>query len=272
MSANPPPGSPLAQPEPWNLVASAYAAELLDEFGFFAGQALDLAGVTAGQRVVDVATGPGTLALLAAQRGATVDALDFSSAMVAEFQRRLREQPLAGVTVREGDGQQLPFEADRYDAGFSMFGLMFFPDRVRGMRELHRVLRPGGQVVISSWMQFEGPFALMLDAIRAEMPALPFGQGKGPLSQPEEFRAELGEAGFTSVAVHERQHLTRVPSLAEFWASVERTTAPVVLLKRRLGEARWQEVADGVVARLRAQLGDGAFELPFRALLGHARK
>ena len=253
-------------------MASAYAAELLDEFNFYAGQALDLAGVTAGQRVVDVATGPGTLAMLAAERGAIVDALDFSSAMVAEFQRRLREQPLPGITIREGDGQQLPFGDSHYDAGFSMFGLMFFPDRVRGLRELHRVLKPGGQVVISSWMQFEGPFALVLEAIRAEMPTLPFGQGKGPLSEPDDFRTELGQAGFANVTVQERQRVTRAPSLAEFWGSVERTTAPLVLLKRRLGDARWKEVAAGVVARLRAHLGDGAFDLQFRALLGRGHR
>jgi len=203
-SPSPPSGSPLAQPEPWNLVASAYAAELLDQFAYFAGQGLDLARVGAGQRVVDVATGPGTLAVLAAKRGATVDALDFSAAMVGEFQRRLREQPVPGITVREGDGQQLPYGDSQYDAGFSMFGLMFFPDRVRGLRELHRVLKPGGQAVISSWTQFEGPFALMLDAIRAELPTLPFGQGKGPLSEPADIQVEMGQAGFASVDVQER--------------------------------------------------------------------
>jgi SAM-dependent methyltransferase len=267
-----PPGSPLAQPEPWNLVASAYAAELLEEFNFFAGQALDLAGVTAGQRVVDVATGPGTLAVLAARRGAIVDAIDFSAAMVAEFRRRLQQEPLPKLTVREGDGQQLPYRDAQYDAGFSMFGLMFFADRVRGLRELHRVLKPGGQVVVSSWMQFDGPFGMLLDAIRAEMPALPFGQGKGPLSDPDDFHSEMAQAGFASVRVEERRHASQVPSLAEFWATVERTTAPVVLLKRRLGEERWKEVSAGVVSRLRAQLGDGGFELEFRALLGHARK
>jgi SAM-dependent methyltransferase len=272
MSSSPPPGSPLAQPEPWNLVASAYAAELLDEFNFFSEQALDIAGVSGGQRVVDVATGPGTLAMLAAKRGATVDAIDFSAAMVAEFHQRLQAEPLPGITVVEGDGQQLPFGDGRYDAGFSMFGLMFFPDRVRGLRELHRVLKPGGQVVVSSWMQFEGPFSLMLDAIKAELPGLPFGQGKGPLSEPADFRAEMAEAGFADVTVHERQHLGPVASLAEFWATVERTTAPVVLLKRKLGEARWKEVSAGVVGRLRAHVGDGPFDLPFRALLGHARK
>ena len=272
LSPAPPSGSPLAQPEPWNLVASAYAAELLEQFAYFAGQALDLARVGAGQRVVDVATGPGTLAVLAANRGATVDALDFSAAMVGEFQRRLREQPVPGITVREGDGQQLPYGDSRYDAAFSMFGLMFFPDRVRGLRELHRVLKPGGQAVISSWTQFEGPFSLMLDAIRAELPALPFGQGKGPLSEPADIQGEMGQAGFASVDVQERVLVVPAPSLADFWGGVERTMAPMVLLRRKLGEAKWQEVAAGVVGRLRAHVGDGPFDLQLRALLGHARK
>jgi SAM-dependent methyltransferase len=272
MSSPPPSGSPLAQPEPWNLVAGAYAAELLDQFALFANDALDLTASKAGDRIVDVATGPGTLAVLAAERGVTVDALDFSAAMVAELQRRLREQPLPGITVREGDGQHLPYGDGQYDGGFSMFGLMFFPDRVRGLRELHRVLKPGGQAVISSWTQFEGPFALLMEAIRAEMPALPFGQGKGPLSEPEDIVSDMGQAGFATVTVHPRLHVVQAPSLADFWGGVERTMAPLVLLRRKLGEARWKEVAAGVVARLRAHLGDGPFDLELRALLGHARK
>jgi SAM-dependent methyltransferase len=272
MSSPPPSGSPLAQPEPWNLVAGAYAAELLDQFALFANAALDLTAIKAGDRIVDVACGPGTLAVLAAERGVTVDALDFSAAMLAEFQRRLRERPLPGITVREGDGQHLPYGDGQYDAGFSMFGLMFFPDRVRGLRELHRVLKPGGQAVISGWTQFEGPFALLLEAIRAEMPALPFGQGKGPLSEPADIVSEMGQAGFATVTVHPRLHTIQAPSLADFWGGVERTMAPLVLLRRKLGETRWKEVAAGVLARLRAHLGDGPFDLQLRALLGHALK
>jgi 2-polyprenyl-3-methyl-5-hydroxy-6-metoxy-1,4-benzoquinol methylase len=73
----------LATPMPWNLVASAYEAEVLPTFRHFAEEALRLAAPAAGSRVADVACGPGTLALIAARAGFTVDAIDFSPEMIA---------------------------------------------------------------------------------------------------------------------------------------------------------------------------------------------
>lgn len=54
-----------------------------------------------------------------------------------------------------------------------MFGLMFFPDRLAGLREMRRVVRPGCPAVISSWVPFDGPFGALLAALRDELPALP---------------------------------------------------------------------------------------------------
>src|SRR5699024_11098930 len=94
--------------------------------------------------VLDVACGPGTLTLLAAAAGATVTALDFSSPMIAQLRTRAAALDLASaVEVHEGGGQRLPFASAVFDAAFSMFGLMFFPDRHAGLRELARVLKPG---------------------------------------------------------------------------------------------------------------------------------
>ena len=102
-----------------------------------------VAGVGAGQSVLDVACGPGTLAFLAARRGAEVMAVDFCAGMIGELAARLAETP-AAIEARVADGMDLPLESGAFDAAFSMFGLMFFPDRARGFAELHRVLRPGG--------------------------------------------------------------------------------------------------------------------------------
>lgn len=80
---------------------------------------------------------------------AHVDAVDFSSAMLDTL--RARADGLDHVHLHEADGQALPFPDGIYDAGFSMFGLMFFPDRARGWAGLRRVLRPGGRAVVASW-------------------------------------------------------------------------------------------------------------------------
>ncbi len=91
-----PPASPLATPEPWSLVADAYTAELLPQFELFAADALQLATLPKSPRIVDVATGPGTLALIAAKdHGAHVSAIDFSPTMIANLQRRAEQDRLS---------------------------------------------------------------------------------------------------------------------------------------------------------------------------------
>jgi SAM-dependent methyltransferase len=263
--------SPLASPEPWSLVADDYALELLPMFELFSKDALALAPTPPGARLLDVAAGPGTLTLLAAESGRSLSAIDFSPEMVKNLKRRLNGAQL-GADVRLGDGQALPWGDAEFDAAFSMFGLMFFPDRARGFSELYRVLKPGGVAVVSSWATFEGIFATMMAAMREVLPEIPFGGGKGPLGDPDEFAAELRAAGFANVKVTPHTHTLPVGTPAELWAQSQRTTAPIVLLKHRLGEAKWAEVTEGVVERLEAQYGTAAVDITTTAYLGSGTK
>ena len=263
-----PTGGPLATKEPWDLVADAYTADLLPWAERFAREALRLAALPPAPTIVDVATGPGSLALVAAQDGATVSAIDFSTVMIANLRRRAKELGLAIADVRVGDGQYLPFDDKTFDGAFSMVGLIFFPDRAAGFRELHRVLRSGGRAVVSSIASIEGPFALVLDGIHALLPSLPIAEGKMPLSDPEEFTREMSAAGFHEVTIHTVTHLVTTPSLTEFWENTQRSAAPVALLRRKLGEGRWSEVATGVLDQLHKTLGDGPVEELYTMHLG----
>ncbi|HVY29745.1 MAG TPA: methyltransferase domain-containing protein [Polyangiaceae bacterium] len=263
--------SPLASPEPWDLVSDDYTQELLPMFELFSKDALALAPTHAGAKVLDVAAGPGTLTLLAAEAGRSVSSLDFSEQMVKNLRRRLNGAQL-GADVRQGDGQQLPWADAEFDAAFSMFGLMFFPDRGRGFGELRRVLKPGGTAVVSSWAPFEGIFKSIMGALREVLPEIPFGAGKGPLGDPDEFAAELSAAGFADVRVTPYTHTLPGDTPAEIWAQTQRTTAPIVLLKRRLGDARWADVTRGIVGRLEATYGSQPIEITTTAYLGSGKK
>src|SRR5436190_855542 len=131
--SNPSP-SPLANPASWDLVSSAYAEEIVPVFEQYVRDALRLAAPPPGSRVVDVACGPGTLSFIAAQAGHPVDALDFSPQMIEKLEARKRATG-AAITAVVGDGQALPYADATFGAAFSMFGLMFFPDRAAGFRE-----------------------------------------------------------------------------------------------------------------------------------------
>jgi ubiquinone/menaquinone biosynthesis C-methylase UbiE len=263
--------SPLASPEPWSLVADDYTLELLPMFELFSRDALALAPTFAGARVLDVAAGPGTLTLLAAEAGRSVSAIDFSPEMVKNLKRRLNGAQ-QGADVRLGDGQALPWGDAEFDAAFSMFGLMFFPERARGFSEIYRVLKPGGVAVVSSWAKFEGIFASIMAAMQEVLPEIPFGSGKGPLGDSDEFAQELASAGFADVKVTPYTHTMQGESPAEVWAQCQRTTAPIVLLKNHLGETKWREVTSGVVERLEKQYGTGAVDITTTAYLGSGKK
>ena len=258
------PPNPLASPQPWNAVAPAYEREVLPMFEAFAKEALRLASPPAGARVVDVACGPGTLAGLAAQRGHAVDAIDFSPGMI----ERLEARKLAGVTARVGDGQQLPYADATFGAGFSLFGLMFFPDRAQGFRELRRVLAPGARAVVSSWIPLDE-----VPTMRAMFEGVSRGLGQPrttlptPLGTAEAYRDEMG-AVFGDVEVHRVSTTHNEPSAREMWGMLERTLTPLLVIRKNVGEQRWQRVQVEATMALERLAGGGHCELTMTALMG----
>jgi ubiquinone/menaquinone biosynthesis C-methylase UbiE len=250
------------------MVAEAYAAELIPLFEMFSAEALKLAGLTSGMKILDVATGPGTLALMAASKGAKVTALDFSPAMIQQLQVRAGRAN-ATIDAQTGDGQRMLFPSDHFDRAFSMFGLMFFPDRGAGFRELLRVLVPGGRAVVGSWAPPTGAFALVTESLRAHVPdGAAAASTSTPLSDAQTFAVELAAAGFSEVAVNTVTHKVKIPSSEAFWATMQRSAAPVVLLRRKMGEAAWAPIAAAVQADLDKGLGKGAIDDKATAHLG----
>jgi demethylmenaquinone methyltransferase/2-methoxy-6-polyprenyl-1,4-benzoquinol methylase len=118
-------------------------------------RAVDRARVGAGARVLDVATGTGDLALELVRRvapGGDVVGSDFSEGMLARAREKARAREVvaleAELRFEWGDGLELPYADDQFDAATNGFGLRNFPDRARGLAEMVRVVRPGGRVVV----------------------------------------------------------------------------------------------------------------------------
>jgi ubiquinone/menaquinone biosynthesis C-methylase UbiE len=135
------------------------AAEVYDEFflpALFAAwpaKLLSAAHLAPGMRVVDVACGTGVLTIPAAEAvfpGGTAVGLDLNSEMLSVARRKAPE-----IDWREAPAEALPFESAHFDAVMSQFGLMFFRDRNAAIREMWRVLRPGGRLAIVVWDSLE---------------------------------------------------------------------------------------------------------------------
>ncbi len=266
--------NPLANPRPWDGVADGYVSDLLPFFTRYAQDALRLAALPANAEVLDVAAGPGTLALLAAQAGAKVTAVDFSLPMVEHLRELAKARKLSGIEAQVGDGQRLLLANDHFHAAFCLFGLIFFPDRGQGFRELLRVLKPGGCAVISTWVPVERvPTMHQLWTIVGELlPNLPFGGGKAPLGEPDEIRLEMAAAGFVETSVHSIGHTLSFPSVAAFWQSMLRSSPPLALLREKLGEKEWTVFNQSALARLSEKLGEGVIRAEWPALIGLGRK
>jgi SAM-dependent methyltransferase len=233
----------MSTPVPWELVAEGYAAEAAFVMQPFSLRAAEFLAPSASARVLDVAAGPGTLALRLAPAVRELIALDFSEKMVTELRRAAAELGLNNLRAQVADGQQLPFADAEFDAAFSLFGLMFFPDRARGFTELLRVLKPGAGAVVSSWapVQESSLMRTVFGALTAADPELPTPKtDPAGLENPDVLAGEMRAGGFERVRIEAVKHTLPRANADDLWARVARSFAPLVLMRSRLGEPEWQ--------------------------------
>lgn len=122
-------------------------------------QVVDLVAPQPGELVLDLAAGTGTSSLPFAEAGATVVPCDFSLGML-----EVGRQQYPGLSFVAGDGMRLPFDDDVFDAVTISFGLRNIHDPLEGLRELLRVTRPGGRIVVCefstpTWAPFEAVYS-----------------------------------------------------------------------------------------------------------------
>lgn len=261
------------QPSTWSLVAPGYAAEIAKTFSTFAGDALALAQLRPGERVLDVATGPGTLAVPAARLGVRVTAIDFSPGMIAELQDRVRREGVEGLEARVADATALPFGAGEFDAVFSMFALNLVADRGAAFREILRVLRAGGRAVVGTPADLSRTpaFAEVREVVGRALPRLEL-QMDIPLTEPSALMDEMVSAGFAHVDVSRVTHAFTFPSVAALWAIASRAGAPVVLARSSMREEEWSRASERIVRELEQRFGRGPQRVELAVNLACARK
>lgn len=244
----------------------------------FAPYARDLASRVAAEnpgRVLEIAAGTGavTLALREALPDATIVATDLNEAMIAVAQANAE---LSGVTWRQADAQDLPFEAESFDAIACQFGIMFFPDPGKALAEMARVLHPGGVVAIYVWGSIkQNPAAQVVHDVAGELfpedPPLFIARTPHGHADPAHYLALLGAAGFAEARAEWVALTGRAPSaqrLAEGYCLG--TPLRGELEARRPGAAR--EAVEPLARAFAARWEDGPLELPIEAYVLTARK
>jgi ubiquinone/menaquinone biosynthesis C-methylase UbiE len=252
----------------WNAIAVGYDEFVTPSNIDFGADVLCRAGLRAGMRFLDVAAGSGGLSIPAARLGAQVLSVDISPIMVDRLQARARNEGL-NIETRVMDGHALDLENNTFDMAASQFGVMLFPDMPRGIRELVRVIKPGGTVVLialGSLQKIEF-FNFFMRAIQSivpgftgpptDPPPLPF-----QLQDPERLKREFVKAGLKNVRVEKTSETLEFSSGTDMWNWVMNSNplagavlGQLTLSKEQIASA--QQALDGLV-RERAADSDRA--------------
>jgi SAM-dependent methyltransferase len=171
---------------------------------------LDAVGVTEGKSLLDVATGPGTLARLASPRlgpEGYVLATDVSDAMLAIAQAKGSVPGGSRIEYRHSPAAPLDAPDTSFDVACCQHGLQFFPDRLGALEEMRRTMRPGGRLGVAVWAGIDScpPFAAVRDAVREVMgsqSAKRYANGPWGLHAPGVLAELVDSAGFKDVSVN----------------------------------------------------------------------
>lgn len=267
--------NPLSAADPWDLVALGYAETTMIMLAQYAEEAINASRLRNGAVILDVACGPGALSIRLADEASSVHAIDFSESMLEIFRKNTERTGLKNIVIQHGDAQTLPYADHMFDAAFSNFGLMFFPDRSKGWAEIYRTLKSGGTVAVTSWAPIDQSPAMqtMFGALKVIKPELPEPQRSvATLENPDVFRQEMLDVGFRDVKIQCVTKAFPVDSIPSFWEAMVKGSAPIQMLKNSMGETVWLEQEKLAIKYLHERLPIIPTSLTSDAWLGTAIK
>lgn len=244
-------------------------------FDYFGRRLVELADIAPGAKVLDVATGRGAVLFPTAERvggNGHVSAIDLAEGMIRETSADIGRRRLANVDIQRMDAQALTFGPDSFDWVLAGFALFFFPKPAQALQEFHRVLRPGGQVGLTTWeQQSELPRGYrryienyLPDAVRREDAA------KNRFETPQALRSALTEAGFASVSVNVEEAILFFPDEETLWLAV--TSGGMGRILDIAGPAALPNIRQDILEAARAKREERGVPVRFRALVAFGCK
>ena len=217
-----------------------------------------------GMNVLDLASGTGEPAVSLASRvrpAGQVTALDLSSELLQIAAERTQQRKLTNFVIQQADAHELPFPHQSFDLVTSRFGVMFFQDCTRALREVHRVLKPGARTCFLAWGPFEQPYWSSTMGIVAKRVGgsvlVPGGADPFKFGSPGSLSEELRKAGFANI----EEKTTTLPwtwpgTAEEVWEQAQAVATPFLPLLQRVPAERRSEIDREVISAIQ-QYADG---------------
>ena len=258
----PPPPAPSAA---WSHVARNYQKHIVPGFRPAARALCDALRIGSGDRVLDVACGPGTLALEAARLGAAqVTGVDFSPAMIALARRE--GAGLGQVEFLEGEVTALPVLSESFEVAASAFGIIFSAHPRAAVADLHRCVVPGGRAGLLTWPR-SGATAEYYEKIYRHIPRPDTSHDPYDWGVRGQVRKWFGE-WFGYLAFEMIEVPFTAPDPAAAWSILKTSTGRVAVAYERLDPPAQQRMDAEMTEHFgRFSLGHGEVYWPREALM-----
>lgn len=205
----------------FDIVSAGYDNPSQRFFTFCADSMVDLLAPKLGSRILDIATGTGAAATAAAQfigQNGRVHGIDLSENMLQKAQQNIQKMALTNVDLHLMDAENLEFKSDYFDYIMCGFGIFFLPDIPAALKQWHRVLKPGGKIIFSTFGN--NAFKPLTERLRdrllefnIEIPESTWYR----LSDPDECQRVLQQSGFSDIQIKTRQHGYHLASEQDWW-------------------------------------------------------
>jgi ubiquinone/menaquinone biosynthesis C-methylase UbiE len=237
---------------------------------------IEQARIAPGQSVLDVAGGSGEPSLTIAQAvGPTgfVMCTDAIAEMVAVAEREALARGLKNMQFRQCTADSLPFADESFDVAVSRLGVMFFPDPVAAVREMLRVIKPGGRVALAVWGKSElNPYSYVVTGVVSRyvpaVPVAPDAPDAFRFAEPGKLAGVLKDAGAIDVTERVVKFDMAAPlSPEEFWDMRSEISESLREKLKTLSSEDRARLADEVQEAVREFFPDGQMRFPAQMVI-----
>lgn len=275
------PKDPLRQWEETAKYWTRHSSTIREMFTPLTEALIQAAGISEGQKVLDIAGGAGEPSLTIAERvGPTgsVTCTDAVAEMVEAARHEAESRGITNVQFHQCTADSLPFADESFDVVVSRLGAMFFPDPVAACKEMLRVMKPGAAIAFVVWHKSElNPFChLITDVVSRHVPAAPADPdepGAFRFAEPGKLANILTESGVIDVAEQTLHFNIQAPiSSEQFWTMRSETSETLRSKLATLSDAEKTQVGKEVLQAVRDFFPNSQMNFPTQMILVSGRK